>query len=114
MPPRQSTSVRAELVEALPFSSSPRKEEDPSTGSGRTVACGTYTSASPLPPIIVIFGGHLGKRGRSTFGAAGLAIDLRARLRRLAFGQRLQDRGHALEREILVIVVVDLDHRRVG
>jgi hypothetical protein len=44
---------------------------------------------------------------------AGLAIDLRARLRRLAAGERVEHRRHALERQILEIVVVDLDHRRV-
>ena len=69
----------------------------------------------PLAPIIVILGRPFrGKRGRPALGTAGLAVDLRAGLRRLAAGQRVEDRGHALEGQVLVIVVVDLDHRRIG
>src|SRR3546814_20759183 len=43
-----------------------------------------------------------------------LAIDLRAGLGRLPLRQRIEDRGHLIVVEIFVIIVVDLDHRRVG
>src|SRR6478672_12013868 len=68
----------------------------------------------PLRAIVVIALGHLLEAGRAALWAARLAVDLRTNLWRLAGGERIEDRAHALLGQILVIVVVDLDHRRVG
>src|SRR6478672_12333397 len=68
----------------------------------------------PLRAIVVIALGHLLEAGRAALWAAGLTVDLRTWLGRLAGCERVEDRAHALLGQILVIVVVDLDHRRVG
>src|SRR5918993_1661347 len=67
----------------------------------------------PLAAIIIVALSHLLERRRTAFGAAGLAIDLRAGLGRLAAGERVEDCAHALLGEVLVIIVVDLDHWRI-
>src|SRR3546814_4978482 len=71
----------------------------------------------PRPPRSTRYDPHLPypTRVRSGLGLARMASrDLRPRLRRLTRGERIEDADHAVVIEIFVIIVVDLDHRRVG
>src|ERR1700674_90920 len=53
------------------------------------------------------------QRGRPADRRRQLAIDLRTGLRRLAGGERVENLRETLRRQVLVVVVVDLHHRRV-
>ena len=57
---------------------------------------------------------HFFQIGRTARGFAGLATDLRSRLDLLAFGEIFQNLRGDVVIQIFVIIVVDLDHRRVG
>src|SRR5690606_11728547 len=71
--------------------------------------------SSPLPPIIVVLGNHFLQRGRPAERLDGVAAGfLRAGLGLATGGQFVEHMVEALGRQILVIVVVDLDHRRRG
>src|SRR5688572_6095798 len=69
---------------------------------------------TPLAAIVVVALRHLLERRRTAFGAARLAIDLRAGPGLLASRERIEHGSHARLGQILEIVVVDLDHWRVG
>src|SRR5262245_25419579 len=55
----------------------------------------------------------IGERGGAADRGRELAIDLRAGLDLLAGSEVIQDSGERFRREVLVVVVVDLRHRRV-
>ena len=56
----------------------------------------------------------LGQHHRPALGLGRIAPVLRARHRHLAGGELVEDLGEALRGEILVVILADLRHRRVG
>src|SRR3546814_1350577 len=53
-------------------------------------------------------------RSRTAFRTAYLTVDLRPDLRLLAPGENIEDRDGLVIIQILIIIVVDLNHRRIG
>src|SRR3546814_1563882 len=64
--------------------------------------------------IVMIFPDHVLERSRTAFGTAYLTVDLRPDLRLLAPGENIEDREGLVLIQILIIIVVDLNHGRIG
>src|SRR3546814_17990060 len=62
----------------------------------------------------MIFPDHVHERSRTAFGTAYLTVDLRPDLRLLAPGENIEDRDGLVIIQILIIIVVDLNHGRIG
>src|SRR3546814_732079 len=62
----------------------------------------------------MIFPDHVLERSRTAFRTAYLTVDLRPDLRLLAPGENIEDRDGLVIIQILIIIVVDLNHRRIG
>src|SRR3546814_794073 len=62
----------------------------------------------------MIFPDHVLERSRTAFGTAYLTVDLRPDLRLLAPGENIEDHDGLVIIQILIIIVVDLNHGRIG
>src|SRR5262249_58043338 len=66
-----------------------------------------------MPCVVASIKVRVGQRERTTDWRRHLTVDLRTRLGRAPGGELVEDPFEALRREILVVVVIDLRHRRV-